>query len=101
MEFKKVLETVFIREMDTTAMILTDEIVVKLWDNSYLNKNECFTYIYDNFKGWIQTSEAFKEADRCGKDTALESDPLEPYETLYYELNKYAKKRYLDEYNCD
>jgi hypothetical protein len=94
MEFKKVLGTVFIKEFNTTALILEDEIVVELLKDLYVSKEEFFTHLYENCKGIVQTSESFKEAKRCGFKTAIKSDPIEPYEKLYRELDIYAKNNY-------
>jgi hypothetical protein len=101
MKIEQVLETVFIEEFNTTAMILKDRVVVMLWNNKYVDRQGCFNHIYEQCKGWVQTSEAFREADRCGKATGISSDPILPYENLYNNLIIYAKENYASEFNCD
>ena len=46
----------------------------------------------------VQTSERYREADLCGKPTAIASDPLVPYENLYNDLLVYAKENYKKEF---
>lgn len=101
MKFEKVLETVFIEEFNTTALILKDRVVVMLWHNKYLDRQGCFNHIYEQCKGWVQTSEAFRKAERCGERTGIKSDPILPYENLYNNLIIYAKENYASELNCD
>lgn len=101
MKIEQVLETVFIEEFNTTAMILKDRVVVMLWNNKYLDRQGCFNHIYEQFKGWVQTSERFRAAERCGKATGISSDPILPYENLYNNLIIYAKENYESEFNCD
>lgn len=90
MEIEKVLETVFIKEFNTTAIILENRIVVALWGNKFMDKIECWEYINTYCKGWVQTSEAFKKAKINNEETGIKSDPIAPYDELYNTLEHYA-----------
>lgn len=94
MKIETVLETVFIENFNTTALILENRIFVKLWDTRYCDRQSCFKYLYEFFPGRVQTSEAYKKANRCGENTAIESDPLLPYEKLYDDLFLYAVNKF-------
>ena len=90
MKIDKVLETVFIKEFNTTAHILRNGVVVKLWDNKYMDRAECFKYIAEHCKGWVQASEAFREAKILGRKTGVSHDPIAKYIELYNDVEKYA-----------
>ena len=100
MKIETVLEIVYVEDFNTTAMILKNRVVVMLWYDKYMDRQDCFNYIYEHCKGWVQTSEQFKEAERCGKKTGIKADPILPYENLYNNLILYAKDKFGDEFNC-
>ena len=51
MRIEKILESVYVEEFNTTALILEDRIVVCLWKDKYVDRQECFKYIYEYCKG--------------------------------------------------
>lgn len=99
MKIEKVLETVFLEEWNTTAFILETRIVVMLFNNKYMSRQECFEHIYEYCKGLVQTSEQFREAKRRERGTGIKADPLLPYEKLYDDLIVYASEKYKTEFN--
>lgn len=100
MKIETVLETVFVEDFNTTAQILKNKVVVMLWHNKYMDRQDCFKYIYEYCPGWVQTSEDFKQAERCGETIYAKQDPLLPYENLYNNLILYAKDKFGEEFNC-
>lgn len=90
-QFETILETVFVKDWNTTALILKDKVVVRMWFELYMTEEECFNHIHQYMPGLVQTSNRFKEYREKGIETAIKSDPLEPYEKLFAELNEYGK----------
>ena len=106
MKIEKNLETVFLEEWNTTAFILETRIVVMLFNNKYMSRQECFEHIYEHCKGLVQTSEQFREAKRRRKEGHGDwkfyydngFDPLLPYEKLYDDLIVYASEKFKTEF---
>lgn len=94
MKIEKVLETVFLKEWNTTAIILETRIVVMLFNNEYMCKEECFEHIYKYCKGLVQTSEQFREAKKTRRKIGIIADPLLPYKKLYDDLKVYASEKF-------
>lgn len=94
MKIEKVLETVFIKEWNTEAHILETDIVIRLFNNVFMNEKECFDYINEYCEGWVQTSRSFKECEKKGIPCGIKEDPLARYENLFSDLKKYAKSKY-------
>ena len=88
MNIRKVIETVFLKEWNTIAHILEDDVVVCLFNNVFMTESECFNHINEYCKGWVQATESCRKAILEGKDN-VPFDYLKPYENLYNELKKY------------
>ncbi len=101
MTIDTVLETVFLKNNQTIAHILKNDIVVQIWHNNFYNKKECFNYINEYMKGIIQSHDSFKKAEKEGYKTAIKTDPLLPYHELYDELIKYAKDKFGEDFNYE
>jgi hypothetical protein len=99
MKIENVLETVFIEDFNTTAHILKNRIVVSLWNNKYMDINECFNYINEYCPGWVQTSNDYRKSKELNHKTEIKIDPLLRYEKLYNDLTLYAKEKYKSEFN--
>ena len=97
-KIEKVLETIFLQEWNTTAIILETRIVVKLFLEKYMDKQECFEYISDNYNGWVQTSELYRTAKSAGQSIGIKTDPLSVYEELYESLEIYATLKFKDDF---
>jgi len=95
MDIKKILEIVFIKEWNTVAYILDDDIVVSLWHGVFLNRNSCFDYIDTYFKGWVQSSLSYRNTKQSVKTV---SDTLIKYDELYDKLENYAKETFGDKF---
>ncbi len=88
MKIEKVIETVFLKEWNTTAHILEDDIVVCLWNNVFMNEEECFKYIHEYCKGWVSTTESYRKAIANKEETGA-VDCLIRFENLYKNLKEY------------
>jgi len=94
MEIKKILETVFIKEHNTIAQILEDDIVVCLWNNVYQNRKECFEYMNEYTQGLPQSSLCTRFLQKRDKNRKGGYDPLAIYDKLFDDLEKYSEKKF-------
>lgn len=93
MEIKKVLETVFIKDWNTTALIMENEVVVRLWNNVFHNRKECFEHINTYSKGWVQTTMNHRYLTKKKVPNGA-TEYLIPYDKLFDELEKYATSKF-------
>ncbi len=94
MKIESIVETVYLDNWNTTAHILESRVVVMLFNNKYMDRQECFEYIHEYCLGWVESSELYREAKRDGQKIGIKSDPLLPYERLYDDLLIYAKEKF-------
>lgn len=93
MEIKKILETVFLKEWNTVAQILEEDIYVCLDNNVFMNRKECFEHINEYKKGWAQSAMSHRYLLK-NKVKSGGYDPLIPYDKMFDELEKYAENKF-------
>ena len=94
LKIEPILETVFVKEWNTTAQILQSKVVVMLWHYKYYDLDECSKYIEQYMPGLVQQTEAYRKALATGEACGIKSDPCQPYKLLYHDLNAYARNKY-------
>ena len=72
MKIEKILESVYIEEWETTAMILEDRVVVYMGEK-YMDINQFTAYVAEKYPHWITNGQ------------------IKQYEELYELLENYAK----------
>lgn len=94
MKIQSVLETVFLKEWNTTAHILKDDVIVAcIMQNNFMTREECFEYLNEFRKGWIQTTMQFREAEKRMMKTGAK-DMIIQFDELFDGLEKYAEEKY-------
>ncbi len=95
MKIEKILESVFIKEWNTTANILENDIYVCLHNNVFQNRKECFEYMNEYTKGLVQSSLVYRYLAKKRIPFNRENgNPLIRYDKLFDDLEKYASKKY-------
>jgi len=97
--FETIRESVFIEKWGATALILHDRIILDFRIGKYMDEKQLSEYLCIEHPGIVQSSNDFKKAKAEGVKSAIESDPLAPYEELYNELRIYAEGKYKVKFN--
>lgn len=89
----KILESIFLKEFNTTAHILENDIYVCLWNNVFMNRQECFEHINTHQKGVVQqfVSKRYLESKKIKNGYC---DFIIKYDDLFDSLEKYATERF-------
>ncbi len=98
MQIDKILETVFIKEWNTTAQILENEILIQLWYSKFYDRKECYEYINQHERGRVQTSLYYRKTKDKTTISKDYKDTLVLYDELFYNLETYALSKYNKEF---
>lgn len=90
MTISKIIETVFIKEFNSTAIILENDIILQCHTHIYMNYSEHIEYVKKFKPGLVQTANFIK---RNKSKNINPSNPLKIYDDIYKALYDYANNK--------
>lgn len=90
MNISKTIETLFVKEFNSTAMILENDIIFQCHTLIYMNYSEHIKYVKEYQKGLIQTANFVK---RNKSKNIKPINPLKIYDDAYNALYEYANNK--------
>lgn len=97
MKTEIILEHLYIESWNTTALILKNRIVVQLFNNKYMSREDCFSHIKKRTKELNE----IPWYNRHWFINKPKGYSLEKFEKLYNELELYAKEKFWDKFPHD
>lgn len=91
MTILKTIETVFVKEFNSTAIILENDIIFQCHTLTYMNYSEHIKYVKEYKPGLVQTANFVK---RNKSKNIKPNNPLKVYDDVFNALYEYANNKF-------